>query len=227
MTKKEESHEPEIPVAIATPVAVASTGPGQSVLIDLPIHNNSGLIFSDSPPRVTQVTDSALQQRYGDITGYYFSSLRLPGLAITDIYDSNRLRQLLLANQALPRKNILTRQAPPYSNYGCRYRHELPTHTPLGVTLDGFPPKVKEVHSGPLAGKMNPGQTIDAVCIPGQPDLTLQSGGFTAYKVTQVLEQTSHIPGRELIVKDQADVIRGEPRGSSNAAFDTGGCIVM
>jgi hypothetical protein len=72
--------------------------------------------------------------------------------------------------------------------------------------------------SSPL-GKVNPGQTVDAVCIPGHVDLTLQSMGFTAYRVTTLLEETAHIPSRQLLVKDVKDFLQTEPRGDANGAF--------
>ena len=209
------------------------------VVVDLPLHQNSGLIFTGEPPRISQVTNSDhhkyTSSSVSSLVGYYFSSLKLPGLEVSQIADANQLRQLLAANQTVTRQVILTRQAPAAATttdvwVGCLYRHDLPPGDLRDVlALEGFPPRIQHVPSdSPLAGRLHPGQCVDAVVIPayqqdGDDDvvLTMQSTGFTASRVRAVLQETQHLVGRQLVVKDRADVLQTSTTGE-RGWFDLG-----
>jgi hypothetical protein len=135
------------------------------------------------------------------------------------------LHQLLIANQGLPRRLIVSSHAPEanYNNDGCRYTHNVPDTAYLGVEFSGFPAMVASVDpKSPMAGKIHPGQSVYAVVVPGQPDLTLHSGGFTGHRVQEHLSQFIHVPGKKLVIKDKPTVVKGR---ASNKAFDD--CVVQ
>jgi hypothetical protein len=75
---------------------------------------------------------------------------------------------------------MLSSHTPEANNDGCRYTYDVPATAYLGVHFSGFPAVVESVDKkSPMAGKIHPGQSVYAVVVPGQPDLKLQSGGFT------------------------------------------------
>jgi hypothetical protein len=203
------------------------------VILDLPSNQGSEheIVFAGDPPKVVGGGYVLATAGSTPVMGYFFSSLRLPGLEISCIDDPNYLQQLLHANQSVARQLILTAARPfPSSGTGTLYRHDLMTGTAqdLGITFFGFPPVVKAVEkNSPFFGKMHPGQTVDALCLQGHLDLTLQSGGFTASRIHQLLQETSHYdcPGsRQIVVKDRPDVLEKDPNGT-RGAFDFDGLI--
>lgn len=218
---------PAVPVATATPTTTV-------VVIDLPLHESCGFMVDGNPPRITQVVSDVGgddPKHHQHLVGYYVASLQLPGLTISNIADSNRLRQLIQSNVHLARRLTLTSHPPTTAAtnaaVGCLYQHDLPVGSTaeLGLALHGFPPYIQSVSDrSPLAGKVHPGQTVDAVLVPGQQatHLTLQSGGFTAHRITSLLDESQKLTGRQLVVKDRADVMNTEPRGTSRGAFDAG-----
>lgn len=198
------------------------------VEIDLPpIHaKNSGLLLDNGvPPRVTGVhpgSNSFPSLQGQDITGFYATSLQLPGLEITQIANRQRWHELLAANQHLPRRIVLRSQAPHAINYqqgGCRYTHDIAELQDLGVIFGGFPAKVESVlPTSPMLGKIHPGQSIATVIVPGQPDLTFQGGGFTGSRVQEHLQRYWSTPGKQLVVLDSPIAVRDVI--SSDAPFE-------
>ncbi len=53
-----------------------------------------------------------------------------------------------------------------------------------------------------MKGRLIPGQTVEALLIPGHQRMDLAAGAFTAAKVDEALMRTSSIAGRMLVVKD-------------------------
>lgn len=201
-----------------------------SITVDLPVGESSGLMFKGTPVCLHQILGKFPNLTQENV-GYYASTLVVPGLSIVNISDQNYLFKLLQKYQQGQRRLVLTNIPPECNN--CYYILDLPIENkhskyPFGLILDGFPPHVKGLTKDSLmTGKVLPGQTIHAICIPGQPDLTFQSGGFTTYRITDVLNNSSDIFGRKLIVKDRADKVITEPKGRSDRAIDTNDCTTV
>lgn len=198
------------------------------MILDLEVNSSSGFIFDGSPPHVTRLVHDIPSLAAGQsIVGYYFQSLQIPGVEITNVYDTSRLHQLLLTNKHLPRRLMLCSHAPQVQvrNDECRYIHDIPATAYLGVHFSGFPAKVASLDpKSPMAGKIHPGQSVYAVIVPGQPDLEFNSGGFTGHRVQEHLRQNSHVPQKQLVLVDRPMFLKGK---ASNAAFDKSDCIVQ
>ncbi len=68
---------------------------------------------------------------------------------------------------------------------------------------DRFPPIILQVAAdSPVQGRIIPGQTVEALLIPGRQRMDLAAGAFTAAKVSEALSETSNVNGRVLVVKD-------------------------
>jgi hypothetical protein len=66
-----------------------------------------------------------------------------------------------------------------------------------------FPPIINYVKDdSPMKGRLIPGQTVEALLIPGRPRMDLAAGAFTHAKVSQALTETCDMAGRQLVVKD-------------------------
>jgi hypothetical protein len=193
------------------------------VVVDLEVNSSSGIIFDGSPPRVTRLTHAIPSLSGQSIVGYYFQGLQMPGVEISNAYDTTCVHQLLIAKRGLPRRLMLSSHAPEANNDGCRYTHDVPATEYMGVHISGFPAMVASVdQKSPMTGKIHPGQFIYAVVVPGQPDLTLHSGGFTGHRVEEYLIQNFHVPGKKLVVTDKPKLVKGK---ASNKAFDD--CVVQ
>ena len=197
------------------------------VIIDLPIGESSGIAFAGSPPRVSQLILEFPHVKENEVHGYYFHALQiLPGLEVSNVYDSNRLRELIMANQNLARRLVLSQVPPAIQNDGCRYKHDIPTGSELGIQFTGFPAQIGSVDpSSPFVGKIYPGQHVDSVIVPGQPVLTLQSGGFTGSRVQEYLKRHAHVPNKQITLKDQTltPPVRRQKHTNTDP-FDLGGC---
>ena len=216
---KHHNAESAIPLVHAVPITAELPGiktVETQVKVPLPLHVSSGFSFDQDPPRVSRVIHETHQR----LVGYYFSRLVLPGLEILGVFDANVLRTLLLQHQNVPRTLVLTDTPPKRGE--TLYQHEL--KKVVGLTFSGFPPCVQSITDEILWSSVRVGQAVHAVCIPGRPPLMLQSGGFTAVRVQQLLEETFHIDGRHLILKDRKEELK--PRGGSRAAFDLEGCSI-
>lgn len=220
-SKREMKENSHIPLVHAVPVpeealSIVHSGNG-NVEINIPVHAiSSGFSFENDPPRVSSVTNEAHQR----FVGYYFSKLKLPGLEISGVLDCNVLRALLLQNQSLVRTLILTDTPPRRGD--TLYQHDLPKN--VGLTFSGFPPVVQSITDVTWMSRVRVGQAVHAVCIPGRAPFMLESGGFTASRVQQLLNETSHMDGRCLILKDRKEVLK--PKDGSRDLFDLGGCLI-
>lgn len=182
-------------------------------------------MFDGAPPRVTGVTRDIASLKPGQsVTGYFFSSLLLPDLEIYSVLDRQRLLEILQANQHLPRKLVLSVQAPHVSQHGCHYKHLLPVAQDLGIEFGGFPAAVVSLKpESPMLGKLNPGQSVYVIKVPGQPDLMMQSGGFTGARVQEHLQKYWAVPGKQIVVTDNSTVLH-DP--TSDAGFECQ-CVVL
>ncbi|GAX11312.1 hypothetical protein FisN_15Lh241 [Fistulifera solaris] len=212
--------ESEIPLVHAVPVTELPSALSGTVEVEvkvpLPQHASSGFSFEHDPPRVSSVVNDSHQR----LLGYYFSKLALPGLEISGIFDCNILRKLLMENEHVERTLILTDTPPKRGEI--LYQYTLPRE--VGLTFSGFPPCVQSISDYSLFGRVRVGQAIHALCIPGRSPLMMQSGGFTAMRLQQQIEETSHIDGRHLILKDKKEELK--LREGSRGAFDPEGCCV-
>jgi hypothetical protein len=66
-----------------------------------------------------------------------------------------------------------------------------------------------------MKGRLIPGQTVEALLIPGRSRMDLAGGAFTDAKVTLALEETCDVSGRQLVVKDALHAPR--EKGTSKA----------
>ena len=71
-------------------------------------------------------------------------------------------------------------------------------HLGIRFTPKSSPPQVSSLKpDSPLVGKLRTGMIINGLCIPGRPLLT----EMTSTSLLQILSNTSHVAGRELLVK--------------------------
>lgn len=186
------------------------------VKVPLPVHASLGFFFENDPPRVSSVSNETHQR----LLGYYFSKLTLPGLEISGVFDCNALRALLIENQNVARTLILTDTPPKRGE--TLYQHDL--QKAVGLTFSGFPPRVQSITDESLNARIRVGQAVHALCIPDRAPFMMKSGGFTAFRLQQLLDETSHIDGRHLILKDRMEVLR--PKEGSRDPFDCEGCLI-
>lgn len=208
---------------LLSPYSTTSTDEVTLVVLDLEVNSSSGIIFDGSPPRVTRLAHAIPSLSGQSIIGYYMQCLEIPGVEISNVNDTSRLHQVLIASQGLPRRLMLSSHAPEVNNDGCRYTYDVPATTYLGVHFSGFPAVVASVDpKSPMAGKIHPGQSVHAVVVPGQPDLKFYSGGFTGHRVEEYLKQHFRVPGKQLVLTDKPKLVRDQ---TSNRPFDD--CILQ
>ena len=193
-------------------------------MLELASGSSSGLVFEGSPPKLSGITDeSGLRSAVSpqSLVNHYVDSLELPGLIVTNIPDAQQLAELLVSNSALSRKLILSSRMPTVNAAeGCYYAHQLPVGE-ITVTFSSFPARVETVPpNSPMAGKMHPGQAVVSVNIPGQPALTSSSSGFTGSRVMEYLNQHSHVPNRQIVLKSAAVQYTTKYNSTSDAAFE-------
>jgi hypothetical protein len=227
-------------VAQASPVAQASSEPLYTV--DLPVGQDHGFIVQGSPPRISYVNlESPVYD--GIVVGHYIHGLILPGIEIVNLTDHNQLTQLLEMNVANPRHILVSHNQyfiDPVigsSTAGALYKHRLEADKYLGFTMEGFPPTIKFVDpNSSMVGRLHLGQRVEALLVPNQPVMNLAAGAFTSAKVQERMIATSHIEGRQLVMKDGVPTYgserqqqqhrygKGRQKGS-NAAFDD--CVIL
>jgi hypothetical protein len=221
--------------AYAVPVAVAVEAVQPVKASSLPIANNQGvtnveiefqpntdlgIVFGADPLRVLGLTQPipSLAREGRNIEGYYFHSLRLPGLEIKNVVHASELISTITANRHLSITLVVSSHPPPTNRNGCQYKHDLPATDNLGVYFSGFPAKIQAVDpNSPMAGKMHRGQSVYAVVVPGLADLTMQSGGFTGSRVAEHLQTHWHVPGKQIVITHQPILVQDR---TSNGAFD-------
>jgi hypothetical protein len=218
-----------IPIPNSIPVASAALESSPSYILALPVGcHDLGFQVQGSPPFVSQV--HATSPVFGQLQeGHYIHALAMPDTEIVNLVEPTHLMALLTANVANPRDLLVSSGAFYVDSStgttvrGVLYKHRLPTAPALGVTMEGFPPVIINVmpHS-PLQGRLHPGQTVEALIIPGQPVFNLAAGAFTSTKVQEKLLATSHLEGRQLVVKDGFNPQR--EKGSSRAFDD---CVIL
>jgi hypothetical protein len=177
-----------------------------NVEIELQANADPGIVFRGDPLRVLHLTQPipSLVREGTNIEGYYFHSLRLPGLEIKNVVHEQQLNNILTANRHLPRTLVVSSHPPLASKNGCHYKHDLPVTEHLGLHFTGFPAKVQSVDPNSfMVGKIHPGQSVSAVIVPGLADLTMLSGGFAGSHVQQHLQTYRHVPNKQLTVMDQ------------------------
>lgn len=217
------------PEAIAFPVQT-NAEPLQTV--ELPIGcQDLGFSMKGSPIRITEVSPNSPLK--GLKEGHFIHGLVMPDIEIVMLADSNHLANLLNVNIMNPRHLLVSHNMyfidPSIGSNavaGAMYKHRLPAAKDLGFTLVGFPPVIHCVTQHSIfVGKLHPGQTVEALIVPGMPVFNLGAGGFTNAKLQERLNSTSHIEGRQLVVKDVTSAYgKGREKGSS-AAFDD--CVIQ
>jgi hypothetical protein len=225
-------HVPTDSYAVAVTVAVAvevdqpvktsslQTQQGVTVTIEFQANTDSVIVFGGDLLRVVNLTHSipSLAREGTNIEGYYFHSLRLPGLEIKNVHELE-LKQIVTANRHLPRSFVVSTQLAPTSKFGCQYKHDLPCTNNLGIQFSGFPAKVHSVDKdSPMAGKIHPGQFVYAVIVPGFPDLKMESGGFTGSRVEDHLQAHYHLTNKQIVVSQKPTLVQDK---TSDAAFDS------
>ena len=228
-----------VPVAVAVPMGGVVKEREQSHdLVSLPVglaYEALGFQVEGSPPRITTISkESPLykQLQVGQYChGIYFPDVQVVNLSaaahlieLIQVNTSNQRRLLVSINQfyydeCMAEQNtpitVSKQQSAQSNSIGPLYRILLPTVSAdaLGIQISGFPPTVQSVDSSksPLFGKIHPHQTVQALIVPGQELFHLRSGAFTGQRLVDRLNETSSIPGRQLVVKDtRNEVYKGE-----------------
>lgn len=195
-----------------------------------------GLEFEGVPPRITHV-DSKSPVREQVATNYdsptYVHVVSLPDVEVTNFASSKHLTEILLSNSTNKRR-LFVSSTPHFvdttighvkSGTGAIYKHSLPCTNDVGIRFVRFPPIVEHVNQdSPLAGRILPGQTVQALIVPGHERFDLESGGFRSEKLNQNLRETANIEGRLLVVKDAPHAAK--EKGTSKA-FVVDDCAVM
>jgi hypothetical protein len=174
-----------------------------NVEVEFQANTDMGIVFGAAPLRVLSITQPipSLAREGTHIEGYYFISLRLPGLEIKNVVQALELSELITVNRHLTITLVVSSHPPPTNGNGCHYKHDLPATNNLGIHFSGFPAKTQSVDpNSPMAGKIHPGQSVYAVIVPGLADLTMQSGGFTGSRVAEHLQTHWHVPHKQLVV---------------------------
>jgi hypothetical protein len=223
-----------IPIVEAVPVSStnASTGSNGISVVDLPIGpSDLGFQVQGSPPQVSVINnkDSPV---FGQISvGCYIHGIIMPYIEIANLLDPVHLMQLIQANAKNPRR-LMVSSSPFYVDAsignttsvvrGALYKHQLPASSSLGFAMKGFPPVIAIVApTSPLVGRLHPGQTVEALLVPGYPVMNLAAGAFTSAKVEERLLSTCQLGGRQLVVKDGQKPQR--EKGSSKPLDD---CVI-
>lgn len=221
MTKKQ--NEKDFPIAHAVPIS-------DVYFVDLPVRS-ADLKFEveGCPPQISIVhKDCPVADQLPE--GHYIHGVILPEIEIVSLTDPVHLQNLIEANTSNPRR-LMVSSSPFYVDStvenrnntdavrGALYKHTLPASSSLGFGMRGFPPVITVVApTSPLSGRLHPGQTVEALLVPGQPIFNLGAGGFTSARVEERLFDTCEIPRRTLVVKDGHDDKAG--KGSSRALDD-------
>ena len=190
-------------------------------------------------PRVGRVDPkSPLHNEFvqlGQNNYWYVHVLKLPGVEIFNIVSSNHLMHLIYSNIGIERQLLLS-SSPEYvdetvgilstkSPSGAMYKHDIPTQQDLGIIFVGFPPVVNHVTTtSVLYGRAVPGQTVQALLVPGMDRFDIESGGFRSDVLKQRLDMSANIPGRILVLKDAPNTPK--EKGSSQP-FDDGCCTIQ
>jgi hypothetical protein len=130
------------------PEAVAVLDSSIRIVHIPPGHQQLGLEFTESPPRITKVDPKSPLEGNAEV-GLYVHALILPELEIVNINDSDHLTALLAANVALTRQLWLS----PSQSYvdvslgsthkGALYKHHLPASPNLGFVLVSWGSEMK------------------------------------------------------------------------------------
>jgi hypothetical protein len=175
-----------------------------------------GITFDGYPPRVASVAkDSPLFDEVSE--GCYAQTLIVPGCEVSFIPNATQLDNDLRLFEHQDRTLVLRDfpiAGPPI------WTVSLPTG-PLGIHMQGFPPVITGV-SGVFDGKdfIRVGLTVDRLFVPGLYDLSLATGGFTDARVVKVLNETSHVEGRFMVL---SDVLPRNQTKSAPGLLDLGG----
>mmetsp|Transcript_24326 Transcript_24326/g.57635 ORF Transcript_24326/g.57635 Transcript_24326/m.57635 type:complete len:261 (+) Transcript_24326:112-894(+) len=168
----------------------------------------------------------------------YVHVLKLPSVEIFNIVSSNHLMDLIISNFGTERHLFLSSSpeyvddsvgvsstAPPLTSSGAMYKHDLPSQQDLGIIFVGFPPVVNHVSTtSVLYGRAVPGQTAQALLVPGMDRFDIDTGGFRSDVLKQRLDMSANIPGRILVLKDAPHTPK--EKGSSQP-FDDGCCTIQ
>lgn len=226
-----------IPIVEAVPVSssvyagsASNRTDGSIYTVDLPIGPvNLGFEVQGCPPQISVIhQDSPI---FGQISvGDYAHGLVMPEVEVVYLTDPVHLMQLIQVNAPNPRR-LMVSSSPFYvdpsigttNSVRCAmYKHRLPPSSSLGVAMKGFPPVITVVApTSPLAGRLHPGQTVEALLVPGQPVMNLAAGAFTSAKVEERLLSTCQMGGRQLVVRDGHNPQR--EKGSSRPLDD---CVI-
>ena len=193
-------------------------------------------------PRVGRVDPkSPLHNEFvqlGQNDNWYVHVLKLPSVEIFNIVSSNHLMDLINSNVGTERQLFLS-SSPDYvdgsvgmlstvttkSPSGAMYKHDIPTQQDLGIIFVGFPPVVNHVSAtSVLYGRAVPGQTVQALLVPGMDRFDIESGGFRSDVLKQRLDMSANIPGRTLVLQDAPNTPK--EKGSSQP-FDDGCCTIQ
>lgn len=220
-----------IPIVEAIPVSSTNASDSGICFVDLPIGPaDLGFQVQGSPPQISIVDKNS--PIFGQVeVGHYIHGIEMPNIEIVNLTDPVHSIQLIQANAANPRR-LMVSSSPFYvdasignSNAvlrGALYKHQLPASPSLGFAMKGFPPVITVVApTSLLAGRLHPGQTVEALLVPGQPVMNLAAGAFTSAKVEERLLSSCELGGRQLVVKDGNNPQR--EKGSSRALDD---CVI-
>mmetsp|Transcript_43103 Transcript_43103/g.104320 ORF Transcript_43103/g.104320 Transcript_43103/m.104320 type:complete len:219 (+) Transcript_43103:94-750(+) len=209
-------------------IAVATLEGSPTYVVDLPLEvppEMLGVTLSGSPPTIAQVDLKSPLQGKVQI-GHYIHAVKLVNMEISNLVNCNHLTEVLRVNTNYPRQLVIS----PSISYidpmvGKRanhpfFKYQLPASAQVGFAIKGFPPIISSVTDA-MQGRLFPGQTVEALHIPGRPLMNLQAGGFTSTNVYTALSETSGVQGRQLVVRDGH---KKQKQVGSNAALDD--CII-
>ena len=165
--------------------------------------------------------------------------MEVPGLEIFQVSTGAQVTKFLDDFQGGDRCVTLCSHAPTalsFQDVTCMYKHDLPANQSLGLHFEGFPPMVSEVNTTPVDSfkVIRVGQYVESILMPSnRPALTTTTPGFNGKTVRQKLEDTNHLEGRQLVLKELTE--GGVQRlvktkfdkktvSSENAPFDVEGC---
>jgi len=209
-------------------IAVATLEAIPTYMVDLPMvpPEMIGLHFNGSPPTVADIDSKS--PLHGRIQiGHYIHGVELANIGIMNLVSCDHLTEVLRVNACYPRQLVVS-SSPTYTDpmIGRRsshpfFKHQLTTSARhAGCVMRGFPPVIASV-TDDMKDRLFPGQTVEALYIPGRPLMNLQAGGFTSNNVTRAISETSGIEGRQLVVRDGH---KAQKETGSNAAFDD--CVI-
>lgn len=191
-------------------IAIATLeGSSSYYMVDLPLEvppELLGLTLTGSPPTIQHVDiKSPLQGKVQ--VGHYIHAVKLLNMEILNLVNCNHLTEVLRANANYPRQLVISSSISYIDPMVGRranhpfFKHQLPASRQIGFAMVGFPPVITGVTEA-TQGRLFPGQTVEAVHIPGRRLMNLQAGGFTSDNVFRALTETWEVEGRQLIVRD-------------------------